>query len=81
MGNHNDNAVHNIVTTYKKNIENQFRNGLAQGMYASCKVILDKARDERMSVDDRITDIANFCETITKKRGSDSGGHEGEVNK
>ena len=67
MGKHNDKEFQDkIKMTFRHNLEKQFRNGLAQGMYAACKVIHDKATKAEKSADEKLSEIINFCKQITK---------------
>ena len=67
MGKHNDKEFQDkIKMTFRHNLEKQFRNGLAQGMYASCKVIHDKAVNSEKTADEKLAEIISFCRQITK---------------
>lgn len=46
---------------FGRGFEEQFKNGLAQGVYAVSKVVFDKASNEELSPEERLADIANFC--------------------
>ena len=67
MGKHNDKAFQDkMKTTFRDNLERQFRNGLAQGMYAACKVVYDRATEEGKTAEDKLKSIIAFCEPITR---------------
>ena len=69
MSKHNDNEFQeNLKLTFKNGFEKQFRNGLAQGMYATCKVVYDKLSDDGKSVEDRLNDVMAFCTPILETR-------------
>ena len=65
MGKHNDKAFQDkIKMTFRNNLEKQFRNGLAQGTYAACKVIYDRATNEEKSAEERLATIIQFCRPV-----------------
>jgi len=69
VGKHNDKEFQDkIKMTFRHNLEKQFRNGLSQGMYASCKVIHDRITDESKSIEDRINSVVEFCQQIINGR-------------
>ena len=73
MGKHNDKEFHDkLQASFRQGLEKQFRNGLAQGLYAGCKVIADKAVNEEMSPEERLSDILAFCKQITDKQTPDN---------
>ena len=77
MAKHNDKefqdrikAQEKIKMTLRNNLEKQFRNGITQGLCATCKVIYDKATDEGRTFEERVNAIIAFCETALKSRDS-----------
>ena len=65
MGKHNDKAFQDqIKMTFRNNLEKQFRNGLAQGTYAACKVVYDRATDAEKNAEERLETIIQFCQPI-----------------
>ncbi len=44
-------------------LQKQHMAGLTQGAYAMCQVVLDKAKDDSKTADERIADIIRFCST------------------
>lgn len=51
---------------FQQGFKDTFRNGLLQGSSAMCKVILDKANNTKLTLEERIADIVKFCETGLK---------------
>ena len=47
---------------FEHGFKTQFKNGMAQGVYAVSKVIFDRASDESMSPEERISEIKRFCQ-------------------
>ena len=71
MGKHNDKEFQDkIKMSFRNNLEKQFRNGLAQGMYAACKVVYDRASDETKPIEERLEAVINFCGPIAKSKAS-----------
>lgn len=69
MGKHNDKAFQDALRyTFGSGLERQHRNGLAQGTYAACKVVYDKAVDESKTYEERINSIKKFCETFLNNK-------------
>lgn len=75
MAKHNDKEFQDRIKAQEKvkmalrnNLEKQFRNGIAQGVYAVCKAIFDKASDESKTFEERINSIIAFCEPTLKSR-------------
>ena len=69
MAKHNDKEFQEkIKMTFRNNLDKQFRNGLAQGAYAVCKVVLDRANDEGKTIEERLQIIRAFCEPIVNMR-------------
>ena len=69
MARHNDRAFQEkmkaqekINMVFREHLENQFRNGITQGMYAACKVIYGKAIDDTKTAEERISEIIAFCQ-------------------
>lgn len=48
---------------FEARFKDMFTKGMLRGSTAMCKVILDKANDASKTVEERIADIINFCET------------------
>lgn len=52
----------------RKEFENGLRQqrsiGVAQGAYAMCKVIVNKADDDSISIEERLSWIRSFCEKL-----------------
>lgn len=46
---------------FQRGFQRQHTAGVAQGAYAMCKVIHDKAADDSIPTEDRINWILNFC--------------------
>ncbi|MBQ8619079.1 MAG: hypothetical protein IJ418_16405 [Clostridia bacterium] len=46
---------------FQRGFQRQHSAGVAQGAYAMCKVIHDKAIDTSKTAEERITWITNFC--------------------
>lgn len=63
MGKHNDGMFKRVVTD---GLRKQHSLGIAQGAYAICKVVLDKAEDSKRSAEERLADIITFCKTCKK---------------
>ena len=69
MGKHNDKAFQEkIKMTFRNNLEKQFRNGLAQGMFAACKVMYDRITDESKSAEEKINAVLEFCGPIARSK-------------
>ena len=69
MSKHNDKEFQDgLKQAFKSGFEKQFRNGLAQGMYATCKVVYDKLSDDGKSAEDRLKDVIAFCSPILEMR-------------
>ena len=62
MGKHNDKLFKQVVTG---GLRKQHTAGIAQGAYAMCKVILDKARNESKTAEERLNDVIAFCNVCT----------------
>ncbi len=62
---HNDKL---LDATVRKHLQEQFSNGLKQGVYATCKVVKDKAMAEGKTEQERLNDILafvdSFCPTL-----------------
>lgn len=63
MSKHNDQVFKRVVTG---GLQKQHTAGVAQGAYAMCKVVLEKATDETKPVEQRLEDVIAFCEICTK---------------
>lgn len=63
MSKHNDQVFKRVVTD---GLQKQHTAGIAQGAYAMCRVVLDKATDESKTVEQRLEDVIAFCKTCTK---------------
>ena len=50
--------------TFEEGFKKHFQNGLLQGSRAICKVVYDKACDEKKTVEERIEDIKKFCSVL-----------------
>ena len=71
MGKHNDKEFSdNIKNHIRNSLQEQLSSGLAQGLYAACKVVRDKATADGKSPDDRLNDIVEFCNIIIDGPGS-----------
>lgn len=66
MGKHNDQLFKKVVTG---GLQRQHSAGIAQGAYAMCRVVLDKATDESKSIEQRLKDVIDFCKTCAKLPG------------
>lgn len=62
MGKHNDQVFKQVVTD---GLRKQHSSGIAQGAYAMCKVVLDKATDESKTIEQRLNDVIAFCSICT----------------
>ena len=61
---HNDKAFQErLQMSFRMRLEEQFRNGIAQGMYAACKVINDRANAEGKTPEEKLQNIIDFCQT------------------
>lgn len=58
---------------FNKGYKSVFQNGLLQGSKAVCKVVLDKANDERKTLEERIEDIKKFCRVSLKEQDMEVG--------
>lgn len=56
----NEDAIRKQIS---ETLKQTFRNGLLQGTTAICAVILEKAKQEDKTAEERINDIKTFCET------------------
>lgn len=63
MSKHNDQVFKRVVTG---GLKKQHTAGVAQGAYAMCKVVLDKATDESKTAEQRLEDVIAFCKICTK---------------
>lgn len=63
MGKHNDQLFKKVVTG---GLQKQHSAGIAQGAYAMCRVVLEKATDETKTVEQRLKDVIDFCEVCAK---------------
>lgn len=67
MARHNDKEFQEkLKLGIRANIERQFRNGVAQGMYAACKIIYDQATDDTKTAEERLQEIIKTCEPSIK---------------
>ncbi len=65
MAKHNDKEFQKkLQLTFRDKLYDQFRGGLAQGMYAACKTILSRATDETKTQEERLQNVIAFCEPI-----------------
>lgn len=64
----NDVLNDELDRVFRNHLEAQLKNGLAQGMYAACKLINDKAADPSRSAEDRLRDISEFCRPVLESR-------------
>lgn len=65
MGKHNDNEFRQkIQMSFREKLNDQLKNGLAQGMYAACKIIRNKAMEEDKTPEERLHNIISFCEPV-----------------
>ena len=62
MGKHNDGMFKKAVTG---GLRKQRTAGVAQGAYAMCKVILNKATDGSKPAEKRLEDVIAFCKICT----------------
>ena len=77
MGKHNDQLFRKVVTG---NLRKQHTAGAAQGAYAMCKVIRDKATDETKTVEQRLEDVVGFCNVcLNFASNKPTGGDANEV--
>ena len=58
---HNDEM---FKKTFEEGFKKHFQNGLLQGSRAICKVVYDKASDEKKTIEERIEDIKKFCSVL-----------------
>lgn len=58
MSKHDDNTFKRVVTG---GLQKQHTAGIAQGAYAMCSVILEKAKNEEKTPEERLEDIIKFC--------------------
>lgn len=66
-GAHNDKAFQDRLTAlFSGELETQLKNGLAQGVFAACKVVRDYATDETLEPDQRLAKITEFCDVVVK---------------
>lgn len=65
MAKHNDNL---FKKEFEKGFRKQYNNGLLSGAYAVCQVVLEKAKDDSMSADERLAEIIRFCEVSFPKK-------------
>ena len=63
MGKHNDQLFKKVVTG---GLQKQHSAGIAQGAYAMCRVVLEKATDETKTVEQRLKDVIDFFEVCAK---------------
>lgn len=68
MPRHNDNVFKRVVTD---GLKKQHSAGLAQGAYAMCNVILEKATDESKTVEQRLADVVSFCKACASPIAGD----------
>lgn len=66
---HNDQLLRE---EFRKGFERQRTEGIAQGAYAVSKVIYDRVIDPKLTVDERLSWVISFCETVISN-------HEKEV--
>lgn len=60
-GRHNDLL---FKQQFQRGLQRQHSAGVAQGAYAMCKVIHDKAVEEGKTAEERLEWITNFCEKL-----------------
>jgi len=66
-GAHNDRAFQDHLTAlFSGELETQLKNGLAQGVFAACKVVRDYATDETLEPDQKLKKIISFCDVVVK---------------
>lgn len=61
-------AVEQTVTEQLKKFHSM---GMMRGAYSMCQVVLEKAKDETKTADERLADIIEFC---SKAKMPDDGG-------
>lgn len=62
----NINAKKELLKQFKKGYSKTFLDGLKQGVVSVSKVILDRAKNENKSPEERIADIIKLCEAPLK---------------
>lgn len=65
---HNDKEFQDTLRqSFRDRLRQQLVNGLSQGMYAACQIILDRINNEEHSAEEKLEAIREFCEvTVTK---------------
>ena len=67
MAKHNDKEfTETIRENIRKTLQQQLNTGIAQGMYAACKVVCDKATsgEGEKTPEARLQEIIDFCKPI-----------------
>lgn len=65
MAKHNDKEFQDkLKMSFRLKLEEQLKTGIAQGVYATCKVINDKAQDTDISSEERLANIIEFCKPV-----------------
>ena len=75
MGKHNDKAFKDrmkMEMAFREHLERQLRSGVAQGVYAACKVIHDRLTDEGKALEDRVESALAFCKPVIDQKGEKS---------
>lgn len=68
MSRHHDDLFKQALTD---GLKKQHSAGLAQGAYAMCKVIFEKATDESKTIEQRLADVVTFCKNCVVPIESD----------
>lgn len=85
LAKHNDNRFKQAIknenkmrAVFTQGLQDQLRSGIAQGTYAACKVMYDKAMDTTKGAEERLNDIIAFCkpviEAVTKAKENTKAG-------
>jgi len=62
LAKHNDKEFQDkLKMSFRLRLEEQFKSGLAQGMYAALKIVYDKTKDETKTPEERLESIRQFC--------------------
>lgn len=63
-----------LETIFKERLEEMYRSGLKQGVFAVCSVVLDKLSDQTKTAEDKLSDVESFVShfSATKEKEEDS---------
>lgn len=78
MAKHNDREFpEELKRAIREQLKQQFQLGLAEGAYAIGSAVMNIAKEENKSADEKVRAIISFCEPVAKSVEAKPGGAEG----